>query len=257
MVSHHRRAERQEPYQYEPRSASDMYIRDDEDYRERQSATLTHGYGGGDPAAQQPTSSSGNPGEHAAANPIQQLIDQVKRSIIVVSQDLDGVMDQLERARQRASKRQECANLILKCAPRMYSVLQEEAQKAGYPVPPFLVSPNLEWRLREDLLKFKNLQMDLDGHKQAAQSVCDQLQRLSRYYPTLSPDPDGVKEKKLQEELARLDEKRKEMEHQMTSLRSTGQGVENWNFGVTGTYTWNGTRIPGKSDTNSSNTPSL
>lgn len=235
MVSHHRRNERQERYQYEPQSPSSMYLRDDEDYRERQSATLTHGYGM--PAAQQPTTSSGNPGEHAAADPNEQLIDPMKQSIIDVIKDLDAVMDQLERVRQTALRRQKRANLVLDWVPGEYYVLQEEARAAGKPIPTLLVSPEIERGLRQASSDFELLQGGLKGHEQAAQDVHDQLQRLRAYHPTLSPDCNSVLENELQERLALFGEKRQEIQRLMTSLQSTHQDVKDWNVHFSDTPT--------------------
>lgn len=234
MVSRHRRGEHQEQYQYEPQPTPVTSLRGDESYGERQSAAPP--YGNGEPAAQQPPTYPGNPGGHAAADANQQLLAQVKISIDVVLKDLDKTKDEIEGVRQRASKRQEDANLVLNWVPCMYSALQEEAHMSGNPLPPLLISPRLELRLRKDLSNFNRLQKDVEGHVQAAQMVCHQVQVL-RDCPTLSFDQDGASEDQLQEKMALLREKRQEMQQQMTSLRSTSQGVEAWNFGVRGTYT--------------------
>lgn len=254
MSPHHLGGERQEQYQHEPQGAPAMSLRDDEGYGgERLPATLPYAYG--KPAAQHRTTLSGSPGEHAAANPIEQLIAQVRISITVVLNDLDFVLEKLERARKRALKGQECANMVLNWVPRIHYVLHEEAQRTGDPIPPLLVSPQLESRLRRDLSDLEHLQEDLEGHAQAAQAVYIQLQRLRRDYPTLSPDDNSNSENQLQERLALLRKKRKEMEQQMTSLQSTHQRVNNWNSAPAAPppETW----IIGESDSNASNPPAL
>lgn len=204
--------------------STNMSLGDDEDQ-----ATLVGTYHGCDSTEQQPTDLPANPDEHAAEAFLDPLIIELEPAVSLVLDDLDFVMDRLQKVREGAFRRQTDAGCVLRWGRNANFILQQEARSKGKPRPPVINPSEVEEKMQQDLADLEVLQGDLGGQVQAAQDVYDQVQRLRRGYPTLSPDYNFLSEHQLQERLALFDGQQHALQQQTMSLHSTYQRLKNCN----------------------------